>query len=267
MGSSRRSSTSRSATVRHWCSSWRRAPRGGRSRRHHGCGRTPQRRAARPAEVDVEPGLTLRADPDRLGQALRALIDNAVKFSDGRGTVLVRGSAADAGDRAHRGRRPGHRHPRRGRAADLRALLPGGQHGDAAFRRHRHGAGPRQASRGGTWRGGRRRDAPRVRDADGAALAGAHPRRRTMCPTTTPWRPRCRYNEGGRARRGVSGALYPQSAIAGLNSPPRGRVIGSAPDAPALTTGSRAARAREPRQVRKEAAVSGLPGVPWGHLV
>ena len=23
----------------------------------------------------------------------------------------------------------------------------------------------------------------------------------------------------------------------------------------------------EPRQVRKEAAVSGLPGVPWGHLV
>ena len=78
---------------------------------------------------------------------------------------------------------------------------------------------------------------------------------------------RCRYNEGGRARRGVSGALYPQSAIAGLNSPPRGRVIGSAPDAPALTTGSRAARAREPRQVRKEAAVSGLPGVPWGHLV
>jgi signal transduction histidine kinase len=43
-----------------------------------------------PTEVDVEPGLTMRADPDRLGQALRALIDNAVKFSDGHGKVIVR---------------------------------------------------------------------------------------------------------------------------------------------------------------------------------
>ena len=39
-----------------------------------------------PAEVDVAPALALRADPDRLGQVLRALIDNAVKFSDGQGT-------------------------------------------------------------------------------------------------------------------------------------------------------------------------------------
>jgi signal transduction histidine kinase len=44
-----------------------------------------------PTEVDIEPGLTLRADPDRLGQVLRALIDNAVKFSDGRGSVVVHG--------------------------------------------------------------------------------------------------------------------------------------------------------------------------------
>jgi signal transduction histidine kinase len=43
-----------------------------------------------PAEVDIEPGLSMRADPDRLGQALRALIDNAVKFSDGHGSVVVR---------------------------------------------------------------------------------------------------------------------------------------------------------------------------------
>ena len=66
----------------------------------------------------------------------------------------------------------------------------------------------------------------------------------------------------GRARRGASGALYPQSAIAGSNSPPRGRVAGSAPTSPALMVGSCAARAREPRQVRKEAALSGPPGVP-----
>jgi signal transduction histidine kinase len=44
-----------------------------------------------PTQVDVEPALTIRADPDRLGQALRALIDNAVKFSDGEGSVMVRG--------------------------------------------------------------------------------------------------------------------------------------------------------------------------------
>ena len=55
---------------------------------------------------------------------------------------------------------------------------------------------------------------------------------------------RCRYNGGGGARRGCSGALYPQSAVAGLNSPPRGRVVGSAPGRACVsTTGSRAARA------------------------
>jgi signal transduction histidine kinase len=50
-----------------------------------------------PTEVDVEPGLTMRADPDRLGQALRALIDNAVKFSDGHGSVVVRARRDAAG--------------------------------------------------------------------------------------------------------------------------------------------------------------------------
>jgi signal transduction histidine kinase len=50
-----------------------------------------------PVEVEVAPGVTLRADPDRLGQVLRALIDNAVKFSDGHGRVLVRGAPADPG--------------------------------------------------------------------------------------------------------------------------------------------------------------------------
>jgi signal transduction histidine kinase len=50
-----------------------------------------------PAAVDVEPDITLAADPDRLGQVLRALIDNAVKFSDGKGSVLVRASRSGDG--------------------------------------------------------------------------------------------------------------------------------------------------------------------------
>ncbi|HVC03532.1 MAG TPA: HAMP domain-containing sensor histidine kinase [Candidatus Acidoferrales bacterium] len=50
-----------------------------------------------PATVEVDPDITLAADPDRLGQVLRALVDNAVKFSDGKGSVLVRGSRAGDG--------------------------------------------------------------------------------------------------------------------------------------------------------------------------
>src|SRR5918996_1766365 len=70
----------------------------------------------------------------------------------------------------------------------------------------------------------------------------------------------------GRARRGTSGALHPQSATAGLNSrsrrlPPVHRRRG-----PTLRVGSHAAEAREPRQVRKEAAVSERLRVPWGDL-
>lgn len=49
-----------------------------------------------PAEVEVD-SVTLLADPDRLGQVLRALIDNAVKFSDGRGVVLIRARRAEKG--------------------------------------------------------------------------------------------------------------------------------------------------------------------------
>ena len=50
-----------------------------------------------PVDVDVESGVMLLADPDRLAQVLRALIDNAVKFSDGRGRVAVRGRRTEPG--------------------------------------------------------------------------------------------------------------------------------------------------------------------------
>ncbi len=70
-----------------------------------------------------------------------------------------------------------------------------------------------------------------------------------------------------RAKRGGSGALHPQSAIAGLKSRPRLVAVGSVVAEAALRAGSRATETREPRQVRKEAAVSGPFRVPRGCLV
>jgi hypothetical protein len=58
-----------------------------------------------------------------------------------------------------------------------------------------------------------------------------------------------------RARRGGSGALYPQSALAGPKSPLRGFVL-VVPPLGRRWLGSRAVSAREPGQVRKEAALS-----------
>ena len=219
-----------------------------------------------PAVVDVPADVAVLADPDRLGQVLRALVDNAVKFSDGRGSVTVRGHPAENGAVQDRRDRSRDRDPCGRRRPYLRALLSGRQHRDTAFRRNGMGLAL----------------VKRVVDAHGAtveveAVAGGGTCFVLLWPQpedgscgavrSRRFHLRCRYNDLGRARRGVSGALYPQSAIAGLNSPPRGRVVGSAPDAPALTTGSRAARAREPRQVRKETAVNGSSGVPWGNLV
>ena len=65
-----------------------------------------------------------------------------------------------------------------------------------------------------------------------------------------------RYYPTGRARRGASGALYPQSAIAGSNSLSRGTFPQHGSGKAALKAGSHAAEACEPRQVREEAAVS-----------
>ena len=68
-----------------------------------------------------------------------------------------------------------------------------------------------------------------------------------------------RYHEFGRARRGASGALYSQSALARLDSSRRSSFRGLCTWPLVLRVGSHAAKAREPRQVRKEAAVSGVP--------
>jgi len=55
---------------------------------------------------------------------------------------------------------------------------------------------------------------------------------------------------------------HPQSALAGLNARPRAAAFGVSTPRAALTARSRAMRAREPGQVRKEAALSGSGHVP-----
>ena len=70
-----------------------------------------------------------------------------------------------------------------------------------------------------------------------------------------------------RARRGTSGALYLQSAPAGLKSPPEVRCPRTPTGRSVLRIGSRAAATREPRQVRKEAALSAARRVPRTGLV
>ena len=75
-----------------------------------------------------------------------------------------------------------------------------------------------------------------------------------------------RYTLACRARRGTSGALYLQSAPAGLNPLPRSPFSDAARRV-TLRTGSRASANREPCQVRKEAALSDHRRVPRYGLV
>ncbi len=70
----------------------------------------------------------------------------------------------------------------------------------------------------------------------------------------------------GRAKRGDSGALYSQSALARLNPSRRSTFRSLCLGQPVLRVGSHAAEGCESRQVRKEAAVSSIFRVPWVRL-
>ena len=74
------------------------------------------------------------------------------------------------------------------------------------------------------------------------------------------------YADCGRTRWGTSGALYPQSALAGLNPLFRPLALRDYRGWTVLKAGSCAAEACEPRQVREEAAVSNPFWVPQGSL-
>ena len=77
-------------------------------------------------------------------------------------------------------------------------------------------------------------------------------------------RPAMLESHNGRARWGASGALFPQSAQAGLNSCPRPGVVRTASGRAASMVRSCAAETCEPRQVREEATVSSALWVPQG---
>ena len=69
-----------------------------------------------------------------------------------------------------------------------------------------------------------------------------------------------------RAKRGASGTLYRQSALAGPNSHPRGGGFGIGSVRSVSIARSHATEACEPRQVRKEAALSNVSRVPRASL-
>ena len=70
----------------------------------------------------------------------------------------------------------------------------------------------------------------------------------------------------GRARRGGSGTLYPQSALAGSNSRPEVRPCWTEPGGAALKAGPHAPGIYQPPQARKGARVRRPSRVPWDPL-
>jgi hypothetical protein len=86
-------------------------------------------------------------------------------------------------------------------------------------------------------------------------LRGRRPDRARACRPSAAVRPVVSVPD--RARRGGSGALYSQSALARPNSLSRGEALGVSTPSAASMARSRAMQVREPGQVRKEAALSG----------
>ena len=115
-----------------------------------GSGRCRLRREGRGKEhagpVDLPRRLAAAMNASLLEQAVVNLIENAIAYSPPGQTVEVSGLAGERRDRDPRPR-PRLRHQPRAFAADLRAVLPRRQVAEPRIRRHRPGAGHRQAHR------------------------------------------------------------------------------------------------------------------------
>jgi two-component system phosphate regulon sensor histidine kinase PhoR len=95
--------------------------------------------------VTVDPDATrVRADPAKLSDALRNLLENASNYGPAGGTIDM-GRPSRRRHGSHHGRGSRHGHPRDRPDADLRALLSRGSIADARSGRHRPWALDRQA--------------------------------------------------------------------------------------------------------------------------
>ncbi len=164
-------------------------------------------RGGLPVPVDVvgDASVTVFADAERLVQVVRARPRQRREVQRRprarRGQLRARRRRTRG---AHRDRRRGHRHPRRRPLADLRTLLPGGQHRHPQVRGHRHGArarpahGRRRTARGSRWRapwgrgrasssrGRRRQPRRRARPVRSPRSAGSRPARKRSARPRVP---------------------------------------------------------------------------------
>ena len=101
--------------------------------------------------VEDQAAARVGADPEAIHQVFSNLVDNAMKYAQSGGRIILGARPVSRGRRILcAGFRP--RHSLRAPAAPVRALLPGGQGALARIWRNRAGTGDCQTYRAGPWR-------------------------------------------------------------------------------------------------------------------
>ena len=195
-------------------------------------------------ELPEEP-LAASADREKLGQILRNLLDNAVKFSPGGGTVTVEAYRRAGASRGPR-RRPGRGHPRGRAGAHLLEVPPRGQH-----RRQQRGRA-------------RALHRPRSRPGHGRAHLGrlGRGRRIELCVRTPTRRSDCagrerEYRTGMAARVLVIDDEAPIRLLCRVNLEAAGMVVHEAADG---VTGVEIARRETPDVILLDVMMPGMDG-------